>query len=130
MGLTKVAAKHAASASQSALVPVVSPRAPVCPPDRFSEMRSPIARPMAPRPATKPPWVLAHTTITSGSTQSIARRSRRKRNRIATNTAKKANVNSCGRKRKKREIVDAQSTNTGTQMWGLRLVFRMAAATK
>ena len=74
--------------------------------------------------------MLAHNSITGGSTQSAARRSKRYRNRTATNNAKKANVNSCGRNRKKREIADAHSTNTGTQTYGLRVVVRMAAATK
>src|SRR5712671_5982883 len=130
MGLTKVLTKQAPSVTHSAFVPVIKRRRLMDSADRFSEARNAIARPRAPRPATKPPCVLAHTSITTGSTQSGARRLRRNRNRTATNIAKNANVNNWGRKRKKRESVDAHKTNTGTHTCGLRVVNLMAAARK
>jgi hypothetical protein len=43
------------------------------------------------------------------------------------NSAKNANVNSCGRKRKNRDTVAAQSRNVGTHTDGLADVRRIAA---
>src|SRR2546423_1688054 len=124
-----VATTHADRAIHNGLVPANNVRG-LRHPLRFSLARRQIAKPSAPRPARKPPWVLAHASMIIGRIHKGARLRTRNRKSTDTNRAKHANVKIWGRNKKNRATVDADNRKTGVDTNGSSVVTRMAAYRK